>query len=185
MKLLNIRIARIEGTASGMPMAIIVNDDDRHEALGALIPFRGYAFQVDGNANPPNSGGDYGSTPVFGLNNILLGSLDGGEGFGCASNLSELQIKIEILKAMAYRAIDKFVEYLEVLRNLPNKDGTTNEEVVVRFRDSKPVSRELDDGGVLPTFSPTMMDVFIAYVVRWMDEETYKRYAFRHRQKVI
>lgn len=50
-----------------IPMMEIVGKDDK--VLGYLAPFRGYRFQVMGNQQGE---GDYGSSPVLGLGNIVL-----------------------------------------------------------------------------------------------------------------
>ena len=70
-----------------------------------LAPFRGYSFQVSGNMD---GDGDYGSTPVVGLNNILDARYGTCKKVGYQSNSSMKNMGRNVLFMMAEYTLRQF-----------------------------------------------------------------------------
>ena len=105
---------------------IIVSDDGERERDFYLSPFRGYRFQISGDEN---GSGDYASTPVIGLGNVILASrayhkLPNSSSV-YASNFSSLEKGI--FDSLINACIDKFelgcensfMEFSNTMRILP------------------------------------------------------------------
>lgn len=159
-KNINVRkigIISVEAKLGDIPQAVI-GDIETGEELGYLTPFRACSFQVSGDRR---GSGDYGSTQVFGINNVLMSETKG----HAPSNMNWTETQFELLKGMACMACLKFASHC----SRPVRGVETVASFVLDSGYSTNAERRLlSNGRYLPMLFSTYMDQFIGESIIWV-----------------